>query len=324
MPRMSRLTCSGCGANLPAANPGSIVRCEYCGAQIQIGPGSLTRLIQAVQAQQQLQQDPRVLAAMAAGAGVHKASRMMVYVIVGVSLVATVVPAIIIATTVMRATRAAQATMPSAPPPSPPPPPPPVVEPPAPRLLRPADLAALPPRAFAAIDTTGMIGTLDKFDPIANAPWAQWIASAWSPDAQLEGLHLRGVRIDGTLDATGESEKGQADYRFISKARRTQYAEVRTVSDQEIPASLRIFFAEGQVKVMVLVESTEWPVKGEAYVPTCPLADVVLKLRKEGMVQRPRWDFNMTQRRAGWAWRPDLNDPGTSAEVDATSCKVRR
>jgi hypothetical protein len=67
-----------------------------------------------------------------------------------------------------------------------------------------------------AIERTDMLGTLDKFDPLANWDWALSVGRGWWSDAEMYTLDLDPIEKDGTVNATAESAR--AEFHLVSKA----------------------------------------------------------------------------------------------------------
>src|SRR5581483_8042748 len=50
-----------------------------------------------------------------------------------------------------------------------------------------------------AIERTGMVGTLEKFDPLANWDWALSVGRSWWSDAEMYTLDIDPIEKDGTI-----------------------------------------------------------------------------------------------------------------------------
>lgn len=93
-----------------------------------------------------------------------------------------------------------------------------------------ANLAGFQDRGRRPLEVPPPPAGFQRFDPVAQLPWATTIARAWAKDARLGRIDASHIRPDGTLDLAGDLE-AEVLYRFVSPARIADYwkdADVRS------------------------------------------------------------------------------------------------
>jgi hypothetical protein len=180
---MTTRTCSQCEAPLPQGAPGETVRCAFCGAEHE---PELTP-------EQRRAAD--LIEALGAAKRVGRRGRSffpIILVVGGLAVFAAIAVGLFLA---FRSTD----EQPSAPAVAPPPPPP---SPPEVTKLHVAELGRAALEMDQEIDAPPPPTGLSRFDAVANLEWATRIARAWSTDAEIWDLEVRGLRADGTADLT--------------------------------------------------------------------------------------------------------------------------
>jgi|GEM_PF-6416268 len=294
------MNCKKCGADIPAGAPGTTVRCDYCGH---------TELIPAP-ARPRIPVEPQLVASQVSA----RVGRIVVIIVASVLLMVGVgvfvcVSAVTktqskvshqvdrqlekVSKRIARARkRAARARARHG-----------FVSSPGPRGKQwtLAELNNAPKDRWFDVDPSGMSGSLDQFDAIANYAWVHKLAKAWSADAKLVRLGIDRVRHDGVAPNAGPSGKADIDYRFYSPSRYAAGEKLAEVSEQKIYDGFRVWVREGKVQAMIgegSPEARKYPdppmtctlakiLAGAKHLPRVPFYDMRLRYWKH----RGRWEW---------------------------------
>ncbi len=308
---MSSQRCFNCAAPLPLAVAGQVVSCTFCNTENRLeggAPAAPQVVVQPMEPQvfQAMIQvsAPTVPRASAKGVG------LFVALMVGLPIVGVVGGLAAMGWGLQSASRRTTELIEQSNPI-------PRAAQPTEALTRPAELGKHPGGGgYITVDPAGMTTTFDQLEPVAELPWAERVARAWSPDAKLYALYVSGVREDGTLDTS--AARSDADYRFFSPARRRAAREMQTVSDSAPPTELRLLISDG--KAQVLLGSSTEPDESTSAKPafTCAMRDVVALLHARKLPQRPGYNLMARVRRRGeYTW--SLNMPNVRERVEEIS-----
>lgn len=300
------MNCKKCGADIPAAAPGTMVRCDYCGH---------TELIPAPPARPRI---PPVQAQLVTSQGAARAGRIAVIIAASVFLIIGVGVFVCVSAVtktqsrqvdrqlnrankqmararkraarvrkrVARALARHGVAMPAGP---------------RGKQWKLAELDKAPKDRWFDVDPSGMTGNLDQFDAIANYAWVHKLAKAWSADAKLVRLGIERVRHDGVAPNASASGKADIDYRFYSPSRYAAGEKLAEVSEQKVYDGFRVWVREGKVQAMIGEGSPE-----ARHYPdppmTCSLAKILAGARHLAKV--PFYDMRLRywKHRRRWEW----------------------
>ncbi len=162
------------------------------------------------------------------------------------------------------------------------------------------------------------VGGYERFDPVANLPWALGIARAWQADVQLGSIYLDGARTEGVLDLRSNGD-WDVDYRFFSPSLRAEAERKAEVSEEEVRSEIRVMVSEGEVTALI---SKRFSLRGEsppAYQPRCGFGEVMEQAVSGGIATRPTYRVVMHHVGSGWRWAVSGKDID-SVIVQAASC----
>ena len=283
---MTTRLCSQCEAPLPEGAPSETVRCAFCGAEHEPALSPEQRravdLIEALGAAKHEGKRPRSLFP-------------LILVVAGLAVAAAIAVGIFLA---YRSTDERPAALAVAPPP-------PSPAPPEAKKLPVAELGRAELDMDQEIDAPPPATELSRFDAVSNLEWATRIARAWSTDAEIWDLEIRGLRSDGTADVTSRADFN-VEYQFKSAARRAAAIQLGAVSEKGVPTDLDITVKGGRVQarsfaptVKYLIEVANRP----AMQLTCPLAKVVEAALGTGVLAATFWNVETSfTGEIGWNW----------------------
>jgi len=167
-----------------------------------------------------------------------------------------------------------------------------------------SEITSAPKGMWFPVDTTGMTGTLNEFDAIANYQWVHGLAKGWSADAKLVRLSVKRLRHDGTAPNASPSGKGGADYRFYSPSRFAAAEKLSEVSEDKVYDGFRVWIREGKVSAMIGEGSPEARKYPHAKV-TCTYAQLIKGAQP--IRKQPYYDLYLRYRkhRRSWTWSVD-------------------
>ena len=274
---MNALRCQGCAAPLPEAPAGQPLRCPFCGL-VHHGPAGGAVRVGAVSVER---------------AGPSRIPRW-VGVLVGLIVVATIVPAAIGLFVAWRAAEAVAPAVRSV-----------VDAMPGKRALTPADLATAP-RGFHDLDIAPPPGGYGAIDAVAAVPWALAVAQAWAPDARLVRVDVQRVRPDGTLNVQDDGE-ASLTYRFVSPARvgaAREQARLQASAESAVEMWVRVKAGEPQAFINV----TPGRIVRDEPAPPHPKVMALPELFARPPVRRAHEGLPFLQgylihlEREGWVW----------------------
>jgi hypothetical protein len=121
------------------------------------------------------------------------------------------------------------------------------------------------------LDTTGMAGTFDPFDVVANASFAESVAKAWADDAQLAGIRVKTCERGGHVALPGANN--EATYEFVSTAQGPGGAPHRSSERHAVsegpskvvgaPKALRLTFKAGHLLAARVGVPLDWTEVGD-------------------------------------------------------------
>jgi hypothetical protein len=172
------------------------------------------------------------------------------------------------------------------------------------------DLASGVGPSFTGVDAAGLTASWSRFEPLAALPWMTETARAWSGDARLVGVRVRGVRDDGTADCAGSSS-GFVEYTFASASRGAPSS----------PASgLTIRAGSGNVAARTARPSGSAPAS-DAPGAGCGIAPVVAALRGLGLPATDAHQLSLEPSAEGtWRWTATVPGKGRLEVAAAFAC----
>jgi hypothetical protein len=298
---MTTRLCSQCEAPLPAAIPGEPTRCAFCGAEHEPALSPTQR--KAIDLIGELEAAKR--------SGKRERSYFPIILVVGgLAVLAAIVVGVILATssndTAEDAPGPAATTVAVAPPPA------------APEVKRlpVAELGRAALDMDQEIDAPPPATELSRFDAVANLEWATRIARAWSTDAEIWDLEVRGLKADGTADLTSRPDFS-AEYQFKSAARRAAAIQLGAVSEKGVPTDLDITVKGGRVTARSFAPTAAYLAEvasRPALRLTCPLAKAVEAALASGLMRAPFWTVEISfKEELGWNWSFDNGTRRVSA-----------
>jgi hypothetical protein len=172
------------------------------------------------------------------------------------------------------------------------------------------DLASGVGSIFTGVEAAGLTASWPRFEPLAALPWMTETARAWSGDARLVGLRVRGVRDDGTADCAGSSS-GSVEYTFASASRGAPSS----------PASgLTLRAAAGKVEART-ERPPGSPPEAAAPAASCGIAPVVTALRDLGLPAAEAYQLSLAPAAEGtWRWTATAPGKGRLEVAAAIAC----
>ena len=293
--------CSHCNAPLPAAPPGQVVQCNFCGTELRMAE---------IQPQQVVH---NIVVNAPGGSPLISPILMAVF---GAGLLG-LLAAVLAFVNFTRSSAHDLASVPEGISITVPTLEMPAFPPPVARTMKvkPSEVSKYVDQhvGWVAVDETGMIGTLRELDIPANVPWAKSIARTWANDADLESIYAHHVLPDGTVDVTGDTD-ASVDYRFVSKQMDEAQRKLEEVSDKKLPQMFRLLFAKNEVKFLFSVSGAfhkdEIP---PPYAPKCKISNILELAGKRNLAKRPYYGLmaRYQDRNKSWAWSVTGN--GTSS-----------
>ncbi|MBI5501728.1 MAG: hypothetical protein HY907_15900 [Deltaproteobacteria bacterium] len=204
-------------------------------------------------------------------------------------------------------------------------------EPPAPTGITKDGIGGMPVGAWAAMDMNGMPGSVESFDPMKAYPWLLALAQAWKPDARIDRYWLRGLRPDGTLDATAG---GNADITFVSPQAVEAAKAANLAGAEPDPTEIRFELDEGELQGYLSTHMRQPPPAAARLpeptdvVPRCSMQTVLGLMRLHGVPARPTYELNMSWNGGyggSWWWSysgPVPDDVPYSPSVEPVECSV--
>ncbi len=281
---MAHIACSRCGAPLELEVGQSIVRCEFCGAENEVGRSSPFA-----------PPPPPAIYPLQPGAFLP-ARAPGNPAIVGVAVVLVMFVLAIAGAVMFLLVGRPTSSVPVAVTATPPKPvsPPTLRPPPTPRLM---PLSAIHDIQIGIMDTPevdvpGRIGADKSFDPVANWDWMQSIANAWWDDAKPFELHADPLATDGTADLTGQPN---VDMTFVSKKCRAAVSARAQTATTSRDSSCTLRVAPKPAWVELAIESIAADFNAASASrpigkPRCTLGQAFTALDKQGrLTKRPRY-----------------------------------
>jgi hypothetical protein len=143
------------------------------------------------------------------------------------------------------------------------------------------------------LDPNGMIGQLGAFDPVANFPWAQKLATTWSADARLIKLKVEEMSAEGALDLS-EHGPGRVTYEFASPGRHAAGLSMAKVSSKLVWSAIDLNLKKGVITATVAGDS--WLDLGVHELSFgCPPTDLIRIWRGRGLPVRDTYAFELSQ-----------------------------
>jgi hypothetical protein len=172
------------------------------------------------------------------------------------------------------------------------------------------DLASSVGPIFTGVDAAGLAATWPRFEPLAALPWVTETARAWTGDARLVGLRVRGVRDDGTADCAGTSS-GSVEYLFSSASRGAPSS----------PASgLTLRAGSGKVDARTQRPSGSAPA-ADPPGAACGIAPVVAALQSLGLPATDAYQLSLEPSSEGtWRWTATAPGKGRLEVAAAVGC----
>jgi hypothetical protein len=157
-----------------------------------------------------------------------------------------------------------------------------------------------------AIERTGMVGTLDKLDPLANWDWALAVGHGWWSDAEMYTLDIDPIDKDGTINTTAESAR--AEFHLVSRACEKDRAKrAETEKDaKDNSCSLEINVGKDGPTVRLDLISVGSDERSHALAkPACSIAQVFDELDKTGkLTKRPAYRVRLEHRVPAFSGSP--------------------
>ncbi len=312
--------CKNCGASLAAANPGSNVRCEFCGVNEQT-PWPVSQFGGGAAFHPMPVQSPRANPAMiilpialvfimlGAGFGVaflsqRKAQEQSREEAHALGMDDPVTPDF---GQMMKESQ----------------------EPKGPKINL-ANIATAPTRGWETLDAPGMVGLLDAFDVVANYSWAQKVGLAWKPDAVIMRIDVDRVGRDGLVNLKSTPD-ASVQYRIFSPKCRKDYEDTTATVDPHFQCELDIEIksASGVIVPTVLKTGDQLFVlkyDKEMKSPVCTLQQVMQKLDKaKKLPQKPvfnAWADQMDDGSSRWVINQIISGQDTVGYVNGNTCAI--
>lgn len=305
--------CKNCGARLAAATPGSIVRCEFCGAEEQIP-----------------------LPVSAFGGGFHPPVRPAPQVNTGPMVAVGIIVALVaiggvVAGFVSQRKAEEQARVEALQQPDMP-----NIDqlmkeaqqPKAPKVNL-SNIATIPTQGWETLDAPGMVGPLDAFDVVANYTWAQKVGLAWKPDAVVMRIDVDRVGRDGLVNLKATPD-ASVEYRLFSPKCRKDYEDSTATVDPHFQCELDIEIkSESGVIVPTVLKTGDQlfvlKYDTEMKSPACTLPQVMAKLDKAGKLpQKPVFNAwaDQVSNRPRWVIDQIISGQDTIGYVNGTTCAI--
>lgn len=173
------------------------------------------------------------------------------------------------------------------------------------RNIAPADLSTVVSGGWRTVEVAAPPSGWTTFEPVGALAWAQRIATAWQPDAQLTRIDVAKLKADGHVDASG-GEDSSAGYRFRSVGQEQAWRQAVANGDREpaIGHELMLKVVSGQVRALV---SSGRPITDEpkpSPVDGVALATLLTNAGgKRGFATMPFYDgYMIFNDREGWVW----------------------
>ncbi len=147
-------------------------------------------------------------------------------------------------------------------------------------------------RGMQPIDAPGMVGTLDAFDPGANATWANDVARHWAADARLVLVEVDHVSRTGLVHAK-TSMGAKVTYRFVSPVQAAKWRAAKGAVAPDVETELALEVSKDGVRAQ---KSTTEPLGAAppAVTVPCGLAGALAKQPLRGF-------YDVTLSGSGWS-----------------------
>jgi hypothetical protein len=143
------------------------------------------------------------------------------------------------------------------------------------------------------VDPSGIVGQLGAFDPLANLPWAQKLATTWSADARLIKLKVEEISAEGALDL-GDHGPGRVTYEFASPGRHAAGIHMTKVSSKLVWSAIDLNLRRGAITATVAGDS--WLDLGAHEVAfACPLTELIKIWGGRGLPVRDTYGLELGQ-----------------------------
>jgi hypothetical protein len=157
-------------------------------------------------------------------------------------------------------------------------------------------------RGRRPLEVPAPAGGFQRFDPVAEIPWATRIARAWSKDARLERIDASHIRPDGTLDLAADPE-AEVMYRFVSPSRIADYwRQADVTSDVRAEHEFWVMAARGLTQGQLL---TSRPPSRDAPPPSPEVLTLAktMERSRRARPERPFYKGYMIHSGGeGWVW----------------------
>jgi hypothetical protein len=144
------------------------------------------------------------------------------------------------------------------------------------------------------IEKAGMVGTLERFDALANWDWALKVGHSWWEDAQMFGLSIDPVEKGGTANLTGTNAR--VDYHLVSLAcRKDQKKRAETEKVKEASCSLELTIDKDGPSVRLDLIAVDQGGRANALAkPACTIAQVFDNLESsKRLTKRPSYSIRL-------------------------------
>lgn len=144
---------------------------------------------------------------------------------------------------------------------------------------------------WAPLNAPGLVGTLDAFDAIANMPWAANVGRRWVSDARITRVDFDRVDQNGIVAMRGIPD-AKVTYRYVSPSRGKAWLESTALTEPTIETQLEIAVTKDGVQAIKFASK---PISDkpdpEIKPPTCTLSQAFAALDKAKQLPvRPVYD----------------------------------
>lgn len=197
--------------------------------------------------------------------------------------------------------------------------------PPAPKVRSLDELGTAEFQGWEPLAAPGMTGTLDAFDAIANLAWAADIGRHWSPDARIHRIDFDRVDKSGVLALVAIPD-AKATYRYVSPTRTKAWNDSVAVTAPDVETEMMVSVTAEGVRAIKLKARPYAENEPEIKPPSCTLAQAFAALEKaKKLPEKPVFNGYLLDS-GGMGPRylmSTINGTGSMPSVDAKSCALR-